>query len=355
MATAQIPPRNEQQLELYPRPVEPYIPEFEQVESRWTWKHFAALAGLSLAVHLLFVLFLVAIIIALPKNSPIVLTASQILNSEKNVYVDLAPDKAKPPVEKPKTDIISDKDRIASSRNPSIDRRTLDRLRDNRAPGPPAASQPPAPAQAPAPAAQPQQAQPQQPQGQQQQEQVGQPAPPATSQTAQVHTPNFGRGRTLPNFGSPATAGDAVRQAARAAAESHGNGSGDYGSGVGRANTPNRDALEIVSDTLGVDFAPYLSRMHVQVYDNWFRVMPESVFPPLRKKGMVTLEFTIMKDGSVTGLKILQSSGDVALDRAAYAAITASNPMPQLPTNFKADYLTMRARFFYNPDKAEMR
>ncbi len=352
MATAQIPPRNEQQLELYPRPVEPYIPEFEQVESRWTWKHFLALAGLSVAVHILFLLFLAAIIIALPKNSPIVLTASQILNSEKNVYVDLAPDKAKAPAEKPKTDIISDKDRRASTRTPTIDRKTLDRLADNRRPGPPAPSQA-APAQAPAPAMPPQPQQ-SQSQGQQPQAQMGAPMPPVTNQTAQARVPNFGRGRVAPNFGGPTTAGDAIRQAARAAAETHGTGGGDYGAGAGRANTPNRDSLEIVSDTLGVDFAPYLSRLHVQVYNNWFRVMPESVFPPLRKKGAVLLEFTIMKDGSVTGLKILQSSGDVALDRAAYAAITASNPMPQLPTDFKADFLTMRARFLYNPDKAEM-
>jgi TonB family protein len=352
MATAQIPPRNEQQLDLYPRPVEPYIPEFEQVESRWTWKHFLALAGVSVAVHILFVLLLAAIVIVLPKNSPIVLTASQILNSEKNIYVDLAPDKAKAPVERPKTDIISDKDRRASTRTPSIDRKTLDRLRDNRAPGPPAASS--APAQAPAPAMQPQ-PQPQQPAGQQTQGQVNQPTPPATSQTAQVHTPNFGRGRTLPNFGSPSTAGDAVQQAARAAAEGHGAGGGDYGSGPARANTPNRDSLEIVSDTLGVDFAPYLARMRVQVYENWFAVMPEIANAPWRTKGVVVIEFTIMKDGSLTGLRLLQSSGNVALDRAAYAAISASNPMSQLPADFKADYLTMRAHFYYNPDRASIR
>ena len=352
MATAQIPPRDEQQLELYPRPVEPYIPEFEQVESRWTWKHLLALAGLSLAVHVLFLLFLVAIIIALPKNSPIVLTASQILDSERNVYMDLAPDKQKP-LEKPKTNIISDKDRVAASRNPSIDRKTLDRLRDNRAPGPPAPSAA-APAQAPAPAIQPQVQQQPAP-GQQQQAQVGQPAPPATSQTAQAHVPNFGRGRALPNFGAPSTAGDAIQQAARAAAEGHGAGGGDYGSGIARANTPNREAIEIVSDTLGVDFAPYMSRLKVQVYNNWFAIMPEIANAPWRTKGVVIVEFTIMKDGSVTGLKLLQSSGNVALDRAAYGAISASNPMPQLPPDFKADYLTMRAHFYYNPDRADIR
>jgi TonB family protein len=349
MATAQIPPR--EQLELYPRPVDPYIPEFEQVESRWTWKHFLALAGLSIAVHLLFVLCLIAIIIALPKNSPIVLSATQLLNQGKNVYMDLAPDKQKP-VEKPKTDIISDKDRRAASRNPTIDRKTLDRLADNRRPGPPAAPSAPAQAATPQMNVAPQQ---QQPPGQQTQAQMGAPMPPVTNQTAQARVPNFGRGHAAPNFGGPTSAGDAVQQAARAAAENRGLGGGDYGSGPAQAQTPNRDAIEIVSDTLGVDFAPYLSRLHVQVYNNWFAVMPETAKAPWRTKGTVVIEFTIMKDGTVTGLRILQGSGNVALDRAAYAAISASNPMPQLPTGFKADFLTMRAHFFYNPDRAEMR
>ena len=351
MATAQIPPRNEQQLELYPRPVEPYIPEFEQVESRWTWKHFAALAGLSLAVHVLFVLFLIGIILVLPKNSPIVLTASQILDNEKNIYINMAPDTAKAPAERPKSDVISDKDRISQSRNPTIDRKTLDRLADNRRPGPPAPSAA-APAQAPAPAIPPQQSQ---PQGQQQVAQTGAPTPPETSQTAQARVPNFGRGRALPNFGAPATAADAVRQATQAAAENRGSGGGEYGSGITAAKTPNRGAFEFVSDTLGVNFAPYMARMQVQVYRNWYDAMPESAVTPPYKKGTTVLEFSILKDGSVTGLKMLQSSGDVALDRGAWAAISRSNPMPALPPDFKADFFTMRAIFQYNVDKASLR
>lgn len=348
MATAPMP-RREQQLDLYPRPVEPFVPHFEQVESRWTWKHFAALTGFSLLVHVLFALFIVAVIIALPKNSPIVLTAQQLLGQDKSVqYMQMAPDQTKP-VERPKTNVISDKDRIKSTRTPAIDRKTLDALADNLRKGAP--SPPPSPAAAPV-------AQQQAPQTPQPQSQPpGQPQQPTGQQLAQLHAPpvfNTGRSST---FGGPATAGSAIQQAAQAASQQRNSGglSGEYGSGPSIANTTHKDALEILSDTLGVDFAPYLRRMRLQISTNWENVMPESVFPPLRKQGVVVIEFSVLKDGTVTGIKLVSSSGDVALDRAAYAAISASNPMAQLPTDFRGDYFTVRAHFFYNPGKNDMR
>ena len=146
MATAPMPKR-EQQLDLYPRPVtptgatEPFVPHFESVDRPWTWKHAAALTGFSLLVHLIFILCIIALIVALPKNSPIVLSAHQLLDKDNSVqYMQLAPDRQKP-VEKPKTNVISDKDRVMTTHAPSIDRKTLDRLADNLrqgAPSPPA-------------------------------------------------------------------------------------------------------------------------------------------------------------------------------------------------------------------------
>jgi TonB family protein len=72
------------------------------------------------------------------------------------------------------------------------------------------------------------------------------------------------------------------------------------------------------------------------------------------KKGVVVLEFAILKDGRVAGLRVVRSSGDIALDRAAYGSITYSDPLPRLPANFTGDYLKLRASFYYNPDKNEL-
>ena len=52
------------------------------------------------------------------------------------------------------------------------------------------------------------------------------------------------------------------------------------------------------------------------------------------KRGKVVLEFAILKDGSVAGLKIVGPSGDSALDRPAYGSIPGSNPFPPLPKEF---------------------
>jgi TonB family protein len=68
------------------------------------------------------------------------------------------------------------------------------------------------------------------------------------------------------------------------------------------------------------------------------------------KKGKVTIEFAILKNGQIAGLRYVSGSGDVALDRAAYGGITASTPFPPLPTEFGGQYLGLRFTFLYNPD-----
>jgi hypothetical protein len=39
-------------------------------------------------------------------------------------------------------------------------------------------------------------------------------------------------------------------------------------------------------------------------------------------------------------MKLVASAGDASLDRAAWGGVTASNPFPALPAEFKGDHLT---------------
>ena len=112
--------------------------------------------------------------------------------------------------------------------------------------------------------------------------------------------------------------------------------------------------IDVLSDTMGVDFGPYLERVLHDVKMNWYNRIPEAAYPPERKKGRVAIQFAIMKDGSVSGMKLQSASGDVSLDRAAWGGITASNPFPPLPTEFSGPYLLLRFRFYYNPDKSSL-
>ena len=154
------------------------------------------------------------------------------------------------------------------------------------------------------------------------------------------------------------TAGSAIEQAARAAAQNRGGYNGDGGSygvlGQGRKPTAAMGPLEVLTDTMGVDFGPYLQRVLHDVRENWYNLIPESARAPLMKKGKVTIEFAIKKDGSVAGMQLISTSGDVALDRGAWGGITASNPFPPLPSEFKGQYLGLRFAFYYNPDRSDL-
>jgi TonB family protein len=103
-----------------------------------------------------------------------------------------------------------------------------------------------------------------------------------------------------------------------------------------------------------VDFTPYLNNdvLHV-VKQHWYELIPESAS---MKVGKVVLEFEIIKDGSVAGLKVVGSSGDVALDRPAYGGITGSNPFKPLSAEFTGPYLILRFSYYYNlnPDGSKI-
>jgi len=102
----------------------------------------------------------------------------------------------------------------------------------------------------------------------------------------------------------------------------------------------------ILSDTRGVDFGPYLSRIIHIVRQNWISVIPESA--RLGEKGRTGVVFEILKDGSVPQLRMVASSGSDPLDRAAVNGIHASIPFPPLPQEFTGNHLVLQFIFLYN-------
>jgi TonB C terminal len=108
------------------------------------------------------------------------------------------------------------------------------------------------------------------------------------------------------------------------------------------------DQAEILTDTMGVDFGSYMTRITKIVRQNWYDLMPPSVYPPILKQGKLSIEFVIQKDGKVSGMKVHTASGDVTLDRAAWGSIIASTPFPPLPTEFPGHTLGSRFYFYYN-------
>ncbi len=303
---------------------------------------------ISVVVHLAIVILVVnsARLEGLMHRRSVILVSPQDLMKQKELtYLELPPDEQKL-TKRPDTNRISDKDRIATSKAPQLDRKELKKILDSARPGPPGAPAQSQPA-APAPAAQAPQAP---------QEQPSAPPPPDQNQVARLQTPPAER--PTPSFNTGAmSAGSAIEQAARAAASNRGGYSGDggdYGLGQGKQGGEAIGPMDVLSDTMGVDFGPYLARVLHDVRENWYRIIPESARAPLMKKGKVSIEFAILKNGQVAGLQIVGTSGDVALDRAAYGGITASKPFPPLPSEFGGQYLALRFHFYYNPDKSDI-
>jgi TonB family protein len=307
---------------------------------------------ISVVVHLILVILIInspKFEKYLPKRAVLMVSPNDLLRQKELTYLELPPDTQKVP-KRPESNIISDKDRMATSRTPQLNREELKKILDSARSGAPGPGRPPAQQQQPTPPAPagaqnapaPQQSQPERP-------------PVVQDQVAKLQPPPVARPK--PSFGGTAMSpGSAIEQAARAAAANRGGygESGDYGLGAGRQPTKAVGALDVLSDTMGVDFSPYLARVLHDVRENWYRLIPESAQAPLMKKGKVSIEFAILKDGRVTGMQYISGSGDVALDRAAYAGITASNPFPPLPNEFGGQYLALRFHFFYNPDKTDL-
>lgn len=285
-----------------------------------------------------------------PRRQVHLVSPNDLMRQKELTYLDMPPDMQKA-IKRPKTDKISDKDRVAMSRTPQLNAKDLQKMLGSRKAGSPAPSTAPQP-QAPPAAAQASPPQQQPPEPENDQPQQAQPTNQiAKLQTQQPAKPNFNTGAMTP--------GSAIAQAARAAATNRGGYGGDsdadYGLGQGRQAAKAVGNLDVLSDTMGVDFGPYLSRVLHDVRQNWYNLIPEAARPPLMKKGKVSIEFAILKDGKVAGLQLTGTSGDVSLDRAAWGGITASNPFPPLPTEFGGQYLALRFHFYYNPEGSDMR
>ncbi|HEY2017637.1 MAG TPA: TonB family protein [Bryobacteraceae bacterium] len=151
---------------------------------------------------------------------------------------------------------------------------------------------------------------------------------------------------------------EAIRQAARPGSagglvvgDQSVGGPGGSGAAVNLPPSPGSPAsqLQLLSDPLGVDFKPYLIRVLASVKLHWMAVIPESV--RYGRRGSVAIQFSIGRDGNVPKLVIASASGTDALDRAAVAGISASQPFPPLPPEYKGDKIVLQFNFAYNMPK----
>ncbi len=96
-------------------------------------------------------------------------------------------------------------------------------------------------------------------------------------------------------------------------------------------------------DTQGFPLGEYARMILDRIKGNW------SIPSNLRNsQGRSTLVFFIEKDGSVSNLKIVLSSGSQSLDLSALEAVLLSKPLPPLPGGFPGEHVGAKFVFFYN-------
>jgi protein TonB len=99
-------------------------------------------------------------------------------------------------------------------------------------------------------------------------------------------------------------------------------------------------------DPKGADFTLWVNDFKNQIYRNWN--VPQAVF--LGYGGSVDFEFTIERDGSMSRLEMLKSSGTASLDKAARNALNDSRFMA-LPDDYGPPSVTINVTFHYGPPR----
>jgi TonB family protein len=106
--------------------------------------------------------------------------------------------------------------------------------------------------------------------------------------------------------------------------------------------------VEILTDTQGVDFGPYVRKALGIIKKNWIPLIPEEARPPANMQGETLIRFSILPDGKISAMHLDGSSQHTNIDRAAWGAITAVGQFPALPTEFKGSHLELRINFLTN-------
>jgi len=304
-----------------------------ELEDERRWTRLREGIWIAILLHIL----LISAMTWIPKyvfKVPQVIDPIDAIQKRKDLtYLDSVPDAIRE-LQKPKV--------VAPAKQTTVDKKTLEALKKAEPPPPAPAPAPPtpqpvaqpAPAQRPAPA----------------------PIPPTQASQSPVEAPRPAAVPARPSFAmnsdNPA---DQLREAMKNAARNPGASSGDAGNpgpgGSGMARHPGAGSgYEILSPTNGVDFRAWIERWHHETQNTWDPLIPDEVNPPILKSGMVVIRFRVLPNGRLmepNGVILEGRSGDTALDRAAWGALTGSN-YPPLPRDFHGPYLEMRAYFLYN-------
>jgi TonB family protein len=92
----------------------------------------------------------------------------------------------------------------------------------------------------------------------------------------------------------------------------------------------------------GTRFGSYALIIRDRVAQHW---RTEQVDGRIRSLPAAIISFEIQRDGRVRNVRVVQSSGNVALDYSAQRAVTEAAPLPALPAGFSGDVASIEFWF----------
>jgi periplasmic protein TonB len=99
-------------------------------------------------------------------------------------------------------------------------------------------------------------------------------------------------------------------------------------------------------ETSWYDWGDYAQSMVSRIRVNWYGNMPQIIKTGMQ--GFVSIRFTIQRDGRITDVTVLRTSGIPPYDFAAKKAIELSSPLNALPKDFPKPSERVTATFYYN-------
>lgn len=118
---------------------------------------------------------------------------------------------------------------------------------------------------------------------------------------------------------------------------------------VAKATEPAEPGIQLVTplmEAVALKYPYYMNALKRKINENWSP--PGAGFAEARE---VLVVFTILRDGSVRGAEVEQSSGDVFYDQAALRSVLRATPFPPLPDGYPSADMKIHFSFLLDPDR----
>ncbi len=103
-------------------------------------------------------------------------------------------------------------------------------------------------------------------------------------------------------------------------------------------NAAGEGGLNFGEGNFGERYGWYVSAVRSRISGNW---LVSTISPNILTAPRVYLSFDILRDGTVTNVRVTQSSGIPEIDRSALRAVLASNPLGQLPPDYSGSKVSV--------------